>query len=267
MWVGTSWKMNKTIAEAERYTRDLLRLLDAHGAGATIFVIPPFTALAAVCSIAAGSRLKIGAQNMHWEDAGAFTGEISPVMIRDCGAQLVELGHFERRTYFAETDETVNRKVLAALAHGLQPLVCIGETEQERDRGAAADVITRQVTVALDGVAPEQLAGVLVAYEPGWAIGAGGTDADPGYVAAMHARIRAAVAGSHGAEAAAPLEVLYGGSVNARNAGGFAGHTEIAGLFVGRAAWEVESFVGVIDAFCGATPAAGSARTRSRSAP
>ena len=266
MWVGTSWKMNKTIAEAERYTRDLLQVLDARDAGATIFVIPPFTALAAVCRIAAGSRLKIGAQNMHWEDAGAYTGEISPVMIRDCGAELVELGHFERRTFFAETDLTVNKKVLSALAHSLRPLVCIGETEQERDLGVATDVLSRQVTIALDGVAPERISEVLVAYEPGWAIGAGGTDADPEYVAGMHARIRAAVAESHGAEAGRRLTVLYGGSVNTRNAAGFAGKPEIAGLFVGRAAWEVESFVEVIDAFCGATSlSGGSARTRSRS--
>jgi len=264
MWVGTSWKMNKTIAEAERYTRDLLGALDGRDARTTIFVIPPFTALAAVCRIAAGSRLKIGAQNMHWEDAGAYTGEISPLMIRDCGAQLVELGHFERRTYFAETDITVNRKVLAALAHGLQPLVCIGETEQERDLGVAADVLTRQVTVALAGVDRERIPEVLVAYEPGWAIGAAGTEADPDYVAEMHALIGRVVTRTHGL----PPQVLYGGSVNPRNAAGFAGRPEIAGLFVGRAAWEVDSFVEVIDAFCGATgDPGGSARTRSRSAP
>lgn len=248
MWLGTSWKMNKTIAEAERYTRALLPALEAHGTGATVFVIPPFTALAAVCALAAGSRLKVGAQNMHWEDAGAFTGEISPVMIRDCGAQLVELGHFERRTYFGETDIGVNRKVHAALGHGLQPLVCVGESEQERDAGRAVDVVSRQVTIAFDGVAPERIPEVLVAYEPGWAIGAAGTEADPGYVDEMHAHIGAAVAQVHGVRP----EVLYGGSVNPRNAGGFAGRAGIAGLFVGRAAWEVPSFLEVIDAFCGA---------------
>jgi len=242
--------MNKTVAEAERYTRDLLRALDARDTDATIFVIPPFTALAAVCRVAAGTRLTIGAQTMHWADDGAYTGEISPPMLRDCGARLVELGHFERRTHFAETDATVNRKVLAALAHGLRPLVCIGETEQERDLGTAAEVLARQVTTALDGVPAERISELLVAYEPGWAIGAGGTDADPNYVAAMHARIRSVVAQSHGADAARQVTVLYGGSVNARNAAEFAGSPEVGGLFVGRAAWEVESFVAVIDAFC-----------------
>jgi triosephosphate isomerase len=238
--------MHKTRAEARAYTTALTEWLGAAGLDATIFVMPPFTALAEVCELARGSTLKVGAQNMHWADEGAYTGEISPVLIKDCGAELVELGHFERRTQFGETDPAVNKQVHAALAHGLVPVLCVGETEAERDYGVAASVVARQVTIALHDVPPDRVADVVLAYEPGWAIGEGGSDASPEYVNAQHSRIREVIAERHGEAAAAGVRVLYGGSVTARNAGPLAAQPQVAGLFIGRAAWDVDSFLEII---------------------
>lgn len=245
-WLGTSWKMNKTRAEACAYTSALTEWIASARPDATIFVMPPFTSLAAVCELARDSALKVGAQNMHWADGGAYTGEISPVQIKDCGAELVELGHFERRTQFGETDLAVNKKVHAALANGLQPVVCIGETEVERDYGVAASVVARQATIALHEVPPDRVADVLIAYEPGWAIGEGGSEASPEYVNTLHGRIRGVIAEQHGEAVAAGVRVLYGGSVSAGNAAPLAAQPEVAGLFIGRAAWDVDSFVEII---------------------
>lgn len=255
-WLGTSWKMNKTRAEACSYATVLTKWVEAWDAGVTIFVVPPYTALASVCEIARGGRLKVGAQNMHWADSGAHTGEISPLMVKDCGADLVELGHFERREEFGENDFTINKKVHAALEHGLLPLVCVGETEVERDYGVAGDAVSSQVRIALHGVPTDRMDEVLIAYEPGWAIGDGGTEASPDYVSAFHARIRAVIAEQHGEAIAERVPVLYGGSVTASNAAAFARLAEVSGLFIGRAGWEVASFIEIISTFCDATRSA-----------
>jgi triosephosphate isomerase len=157
LWIGTSWKMNKTLGEGLAYAETLLRALPSVNHRLQPFIAPPFTLLREVKQALSGSAVKVGAQNMHWQDAGAWTGEISPLMLADCGADFVELGHYERRRYFGETNHTVSLKTAAAVRHGIRPLVCVGETLAEREAGRAEDVLREQVSTALRGV--EQGAG------------------------------------------------------------------------------------------------------------
>lgn len=245
-WIGTSWKMNKTIAEAVSYARALKDEIILHIYPVQVFVVSPFTALAAVCTELKGTPVMVGAQNMHWEEKGAFTGEISPLMVCDCGAQLVEIGHSERRGFFCETDEVVNRKVQAALQHGLRPIICVGESAADKKMEVAEDVIRMQVKKALYGVAPEQADRILLAYEPVWAIGDAGTPASPEYAQKIHAIIRKVLHNSFGEQIARSLPVLYGGSVNQENAARYVQEADIDGLFIGRSAWMVESFFDII---------------------
>ena len=248
-WIGTSWKMNKTRTEARQYTEALTRTLNATPVSAAVWLLPPFTALGAVCEAARGSSLRVGAQNMHWADDGPYTGEVSALMIKECGAQLVELGHFERRQAFGETDEVVNKKVCCALAHGLAPLICIGETAMQRDYSVAREVVAYQVKVALHGVDPARLPDITIAYEPGWAIGKDGTEAEPVAVNAMHRLIRDVISSKYGTTISEQVYIVYGGSVTQDNAMSFANQTEVDGLFVGRAALEVDSFAAIIKEF------------------
>ena len=236
IWVGTGWKMNHDDASARAYARTLRDVADWHGVRP--FVLPPFTALQAVATELTDTEIVVGAQNMHWDDQGAWTGEISAPMLRSCGARMVELGHSERRAHFNETDETVNRKVHAALRHDLIPLICVGETAAERDWGSAADILSRQVRVALHGLAPSQAARAIIAYEPVWAIGAAGRPAEPATVAEAIDVIRAALG-----PALETVPILYGGSVSDANATTYAAIPGIAGLFIGRAAWQPEAFI------------------------
>jgi len=248
LWVGTSWKMNKTLARACAFA-DTLRANapDANPAIAR-FVIPPFTAVREVAVRLAGSGVRVGAQNMHWDDAGAWTGEISAPMLVDCGLDLVELGHSERREHFGETDRTVGLKVAAAVRHGLLPLVCIGETREQRDAGDADEVLAAQVTGALDALG-EHVHGarVLFAYEPVWAIGACGVPATSDYAEQRQARIKAVAAERLGT----PPPCLYGGSVDADNCAEFASCPHVDGLFIGRAAWDAAGYLDIL-ARCGA---------------
>ncbi|SHI29181.1 triose-phosphate isomerase [Wenxinia saemankumensis] len=241
VWIGTSWKMNKLLAEAEGYAA---ALRDAPAPpGITRFVVPPFTCLRQVRAALDGTDIRVGAQNMHWDDAGAWTGEISAPMLVDCGADLVELGHSERRAHFGETDETVALKVEAALRHGLVPLVCIGETAAERTAGRADDVLAGQVEAALSrirGTPPETR--LLFAYEPVWAIGTAGTPASPDYVAARHGAIADRVHGLLGRS----VPCLYGGSVTAENCAGLVRLPGVDGLFIGRAALSPEGYLDIV---------------------
>ncbi|MBW2121085.1 MAG: triose-phosphate isomerase [Deltaproteobacteria bacterium] len=250
-WVGTGWKMNKLLAEAEAYARSLREFVDGHAPEIEVFIVPPFTVLRRTCEILKGSPVKVGAQNMHWEERGAFTGEISPLMVKDCGADLVELGHSERRAQFGETDYTVNRKVLAALGHGLRPLVCVGETGPEKAFGVARECVARQVKIALKDVPESRIGEVILAYEPVWAIGESGTPAEPDYANSVHGVIRDAVSGLYGSRAAGEVPVLYGGSVDAENGPLFVREKEVDGLFVGRAAWDVRGLIRIIEAVQG----------------
>ncbi|MBY4638795.1 triose-phosphate isomerase [Gluconacetobacter entanii] len=244
LWIGTSWKMNKGPAAAIEAARSLAAFHPP--VGVQPFVIPPFTSLRDVCAILEGTSVLVGAQNTHWEDEGPWTGEISPVMLAECGAALVEIGHSERRAHFGETDWTVNLKVHAVLRHGMRPLVCIGDTAEEHAFGVTHDVLARQLRIALHGVPPALMGQVLVAYEPVWAIGAGGRAADATFVAHAHARLRAVLVEIAGEDAGHEIPLLYGGSVTRDNACGYARLADVDGVFIGRAAWNVADFRQII---------------------
>ena len=238
-WIGTSWKMNKTLAEARAFAERLGAA--PHDPRLQRFVIPPFTLLREVKAILAASSVKVGAPNMHWEDAGAWTGEVSAPMLRDCGLDLVELGHSERRAHFGETDATVGLKVAAALRHGLTPLICIGETLEERQSGRAAQVLETQVRAALTP-ARGSSADILLAYEPVWAIGVNGIPATSDYADARQAEIIAVAEDVLGRK----VPCLYGGSVNPGNAAELIACPHVDGLFIGRSAWDVSGYLDIL---------------------
>jgi triosephosphate isomerase len=241
-WVGTSWKMNNTRDKARQFARGLAGSGVARDAALQLFVVPAFPYIADVAEVLAGEPILVGAQNMHWEDDGAWTGEVSAPMLKDCGATLVEIGHSERRRHFHETDETVARKVGTAVRHGLLPLVCVGETRQERDQGRADAVVERQVEAALSPLPRAAVGSLMFAYEPVWSIGEKGEPAAPGLVAKAHRRIKEICKITKGCE----MPVLYGGSVNAGNCAAYAREPAVDGLFVGRAAWELAGFLAII---------------------
>lgn len=234
--------MNKTLAEARAFAQGLLASSD--DPRMQRFVIPPFTAIREVKTILADTTVKVGAQNMHWADRGAWTGEISPPMLVDCEMDLVELGHSERREHFGETDETVGLKVEAAVRHGLTPLVCIGETLADRESGRAAEVLATEVRGALGRLTPEQYtAPILLAYEPVWAIGEHGIPATADYADARQAEIIAVAQDIVGRR----VPCLYGGSVNPGNCAELAGSAHIDGLFIGRSAWDVAGYLDIVE--------------------
>ncbi len=230
--------MTKLRAEAATWAG---ALADAAGGtgwpGVQPFVVPPATAIAEVAGALAGTRVLVGAQDAHWEDAGAWTGELSVPQVADAGAQLVEIGHSERREHFGETDATVSLKVRAVLRHGLVPLVCVGESAEVFTAGGSVTHVLAQVRAALAGV--EELAQVVVAYEPVWAIGEHGREASPDDVVDVFAALAE--------ECSEVAAVLYGGSVTAHNAAATLAVPGVDGLFVGRAAWQVEGFLGLLD--------------------
>jgi triosephosphate isomerase len=247
-WIGTSWKMNKTLAEARAFAEGLVAADATRDPRIQRFVIPPFTALREVKSMLADTSVKVGAQNMHWADDGAWTGEVSPVMLKDCNLDIVELGHSERREHFGETDDTVGLKAEAAVRHGLIPLICIGETLAEREAGRAQEVLATQVRGALAKLTGDQKdATILLAYEPVWAIGANGVPATADYADARQAEIIALSQDVLGRK----LPCLYGGSVNPQNCEELISCPHIDGLFIGRAAWKVEGYLDILTR-CGA---------------
>ncbi|MTH35262.1 triose-phosphate isomerase [Paracoccus limosus] len=246
-WIGTSWKMNKTLAEAQAFATALASADAARDPRIQRFVIPPFTAVRQVKEILANTSVKVGAQNMHWADDGAWTGEISPLMLTDCGLDIVELGHSERREHFGETNETIGLKTAASVRHGLIPLICIGETLAEREAGRAREVLETQVRGALAGVADSD-APVLLAYEPVWAIGVNGIPATSDYADARQAEIIAVAQEVLGRR----VPCLYGGSVNPENCEELIACPHIDGLFIGRSAWKVEGYLDIL-ARCAAT--------------
>jgi L-erythrulose 1-phosphate isomerase len=242
-WIGTSWKMNKLRADVQIFARELSASACVDEPGVQPFVIPPFPYIAEVAQILAGTSVKVGAQTMHWADHGAWTGEVSPLMIKDCGATMVELGHSERRTYFGETDETVALKTAAALKHGLTALVCIGDTKAEFDTGQTTQALERQVRGLLKYVGKRALGTVIIAYEPVWSIGEGGVPATPEFANEQHIKIAALIQELTGGT----LPILYGGSVNLQNCAALARQSHIDGLFIGRAAWDVKGYLGIIN--------------------
>jgi triosephosphate isomerase len=248
--IGTSWKMNVTRAEAAAYATRLLAALDEPGSaqmaapdaseGALVFVLPPFTAIDVVRDTLAGSGVLYGAQNVHPEDLGPYTGEVSAPMLAAFGCRIVEVGHSERRRDQCETDELIGRKVAAILRHGMWPLVCVGESAADRDAGVDAEVVYRQLDTILGAQPVETLDRVIVAYEPWWAIGAGADVAPLDHVCRMHAAIRAWLnrCGPQGTM----VPILYGGSVDLSNAQGLLDTPDVDGLFVGRAALDPDVF-------------------------
>ena len=237
--VAANWKMHKTIAETESYLGELLPRAEGLG-GVELFVCPPFPALARAVELCAGTEVRVAAQNMHEEREGAFTGEVSAPMLVELGVDGVVLGHSERRALFAESDEALARKVAVALEAELTPILCVGETEAERDAGETEGVLLRQVSADLSGVVDGRLADVVIAYEPVWAIGTGRT-ATPEQAAEAIEHIRRLIAGRT-AEAAERVRILYGGSVKPANAGELIGQQGIDGALVGGASLEASSF-------------------------
>lgn len=228
-----NWKMHMTIAEATDFVRSIRRGLN-EVKDVDRVLCPPFTVLAAVRDLLSATEIGLGAQNMHWEEKGAYTGEVSPRMVQEL-AQYVILGHSERRAYFHETDEMVNRKIHAALAHGLLPIVCVGETEAQHDAGQTEEVVGSQVRACLAGLTAEQAGGLVIAYEPVWAIGTGKAATVAGAGAVIGLTIRGTVAELYDQATAQAVRVQYGGSVNPGNIAEFMAHPDVDGALVGGA--------------------------------
>lgn len=238
--IAGNWKMHKTAGEGAALVQELNALTNTVN-DVEIVVCPPFTALAAVAGTVAGTNIGLGAQNMHWEDKGAFTGEIAPGMLKDIGCTHVIIGHSERRQYFAETDQTVNNKLKAALKAGLKPIMCVGETLAEREANATEQVVGVQVKGGLSGLSAEQVAGLVIAYEPIWAIGTGRT-ASAEDANAVCAFIRRTVAELFGQASAESVRIQYGGSVKPDNVAELMAKPDIDGALVGGASLEAASF-------------------------
>jgi triosephosphate isomerase len=243
---GTGWKMNIGAAGAVRYGARLATLLALlKPDNVEIFVVPPFTSLHAAQRAFAASLVGIGGQNMHWDASGAWTGEISAPMLVEAGCKYVELAHSERLAHFGETYERVRLKINAALTHRLVPVLCLGETTDEKRRGVSDLVLKDQMSLALADCSASDAAVVVLAYEPRWAIG-GAAAASPDYAGERHAALRDAFGERFGRESAAQVRIIYGGSVTAGNGSALMAHRDVDGLFVGRAAWTPEGFAEIV---------------------
>jgi len=243
-FIAGNWKMFKTVQDATVYAKELRGLIK-DVSDVRVVVAPPFTAIHSVCEASRNSPVSVAAQNMFWEKEGAFTGEISAGMIKEAGAQFVIIGHSERRTLFGETDVTVNRKVMAALAGDLTPIVCIGETLEQRDGNETMAVLDRQIKAGLDGLTGDQIAGLVIAYEPVWAIGTG-RNATPAQAGDAHAHIRSRIRQWFGAPAADACLVIYGGSVKPDNIQSLIALPDVDGALVGGASLDVRAFHDII---------------------
>ncbi|TET72385.1 MAG: triose-phosphate isomerase [Candidatus Aminicenantes bacterium] len=240
-FLAGNWKMHKTIPEAVEMVKALKeespQLTDAE-----LVVIPPYTMLSEVKKVIEGSTIQLGAQNIFWEEKGAFTGEVSPPMLKDAGCQYVTIGHSERRQYFGETNETVNKKIKAALAHELTPIMCIGESLEEREKGNTMDKVGTQINSGLEGLGKDEIRRIVIAYEPIWAIGTGVT-ATPPQAEEVHSFIRKKLTEKYGNEIASYAIILYGGSVKPANTYSILKENNINGALVGGASLEADSFI------------------------
>jgi triosephosphate isomerase len=243
--IAGNWKMNKTPAEARDLAQNLVPLVSGAG-NRDIVLAPPFTALQAVAEVIKGTSIGLSGQNLHWEDKGAFTGEISAEMLLASGCKYVIIGHSERRQYFGETDETVNKKVKQALKQGLLPIVCVGETLSEREAGKLHEIINRQTAGGLKDISVTDMKKVVMAYEPVWAIGTGKT-ATPEQANEVHALIRQKVKSLYNAETADSLRIQYGGSVTPDNVSALMSMPDIDGALVGGASLKPESFAALVN--------------------
>ncbi|HLF25815.1 MAG TPA: triose-phosphate isomerase [Anaerolineae bacterium] len=239
-----NWKMNKTVDEALDLVRELRRLV-LEIEDVEIVVCPAFVALTAVADALRGTKIKVGAQNMHWEAKGAFTGEVSPLMLKGV-CDYVIIGHSERRQYFGEADESVNRKVKAALAHNLIPIMAVGENLQQNEAGQTAEVVSTQVRRGLAGIAAEQARGLVIAYEPVWAIGTGKAATGAGANSVVALSIRGPLAEMYGEEVAQVIRVQYGGSVTPANIAEFMSMPDLDGGLVGGASLKANDFAEIV---------------------
>ena len=246
--IAGNWKMFKTASQAKTFLMDLKHAA-AGASGVEIMVAPPFTALTAAQEILAGSNVKFGAQNVFWEAEGAFTGEIAPAMLTDLGCTYVIIGHSERRQYFGETDETVNKKIAVAVKHNLRPVFCVGETEDERKSAKTFSVLDKQLQKGLQELDVISLADLVIAYEPVWAIGTGNT-ATSAQAEEVHAFLRTKLAQMLGRDFASQTRILYGGSVKPANIKELMAQDNIDGALVGGASLDVQSFMQIVKFNC-----------------
>ena len=243
-FIAANWKMFKTVHEAVVFVKEF-RSMVKDVDDVEIVVAPPFTAVHAVAEAARNTPIGVSGQNLHWEREGAFTGEVSGAMLREAGADYVIIGHSERRRLFGETDETVNRKLVAAFANKLTPIVCIGETLEEREANQTADVLDRQIKNGLDAMTGDQVGALVIAYEPVWAIGTG-RNATPAQAAEAHAHIRGRLRQWFGGPAAENCHVIYGGSVKPDNISELVVLPDVDGALVGGASLEVRGFFDIV---------------------
>lgn len=243
-FIAGNWKMNKTIKESVELVNDLKREL-SDVEEVDIVICPVFTALSEVSDLTIDSNIGLGAQNVYWQESGAFTGEIAPSMLKDAGCQYVIIGHSERRKYFGETDEIVNKKTKAALAAGLLPIVCVGEVLEEREANKTIEVVEGQLKGSLAGLISENLSKIVIAYEPVWAIGTGKT-ATPAQAQEVHKFIRDWLSKNYSSEVSQKLQILYGGSVKPSNIKELISEEDIDGALVGGASLDSASFIGIV---------------------
>ena len=243
--IAGNWKMNKDLTESQNLISKLVSDLGTEKLNCEVIICPPFTSLSEAANLIKGSVIKLGAQNVHFEESGAFTGEVSSAMLKSVGCEFVIAGHSERRALFGETDQLVNKKIKKILSGGLKPIFCVGETLEERESGVMKDVVKRQVTEGLKDITANQLADIIVAYEPVWAIGTGKT-ATPDQAEEVHAFIRGLIEENYSADAAENMTIQYGGSVKPDNAADLLSQKDIDGALVGGACLKSDSFISII---------------------
>lgn len=241
--IAANWKMNKTVSQTKEFMSEFIK--KDFPDNIEVLVCPPYLGLQDAIADARGSKIMIGAQNMHYEDAGAYTGEVSPIMLGDLGVDYVIVGHSERRQYFAETNESVNKKVRAALKYNLKPIVCVGENLAEYEAGQTQAVISRQIEEGLAWLSADQVASLVIAYEPVWAIGTG-KSSSPAEANQVIKEIRNQIKAIYDTETDQRVRIQYGGSVNPSNIQEYMGQSDIDGVLVGGASLEVDSFYNLV---------------------
>lgn len=243
--IAGNWKMNNDLKESEILIVELKNLLQNENPNCDVIVCPPFTSLSEASKLLKGSQIKLGAQNMHFEENGAFTGEVSASMLKSVGCEFVILGHSERRHIFGESNEMINKKIKKALSAGLKPIFCVGELLEERESGTTNDVVKKQILKGLAEISSDQMKNIIVAYEPVWAIGTGKT-ASPAQAQEVHEFIRDLIEITYSLEVANDLVIQYGGSVKPDNAKELISQKDIDGALVGGACLKADSFLGII---------------------
>ena len=243
--IAGNWKMNNDLKESEKLIVELKNLLQNEKPNCDVIVCPPYTSLSEAYKLLKGSQIKLGAQNMHFEENGAFTGEVSASMLKSVGCEYVILGHSERRHIFGESNEMINKKIKKALSAGLKPIFCVGELLEERERGTTNDVVKKQILKGLAEISADEMKNIIVAYEPVWAIGTGKT-ASPAQAQEVHEFIRDLVEITYSLEVANDLVIQYGGSVKPDNAKELISQKDIDGALVGGACLKADSFLGII---------------------